>query len=333
MSKTTSYILLSVICSSIYQVAHASSLLELPALVFESKKNDVQSDKHESCASKSTIHRGQRHFSPTVFHTPIVRQGGNCRLQDENRKTLAKVPCEFKKHCDMQGVCFLKKGHQLVGYNFIKKKRGVEVYAEVDSSRCPYGYGVWSKEHNRSVCMDPYRSVAADNRYHKTGTVLFFPALKGLELPDNTVHDGYMVVRSTGGAIKGKDRFDFYTGLCENPEVKSMLCKSHSFIQDLVRKGFGQTAQLRKNSHNSCFYTYYKVPDSLRNVVLAKRNYPDLPQLDVLMAHSRMQNLVGAASDLNDQQQPMRNQSVLLNAKSSTQSTIYPVESMEISTH
>lgn len=319
MKRTTSYIFLSVLCCASYQFAEAASLFELPGLTFKSTSD---SKTQESCGLKSTIHRGQRLFTPTVFHTPIVKQGGRCRLLDENRKTLAHVPCEFKKHCDMQGVCFLKKGSKLVGYNFIKKRRGVEVYAEVDSSRCPYGYGVWSKEHNRSVCMDPYRSVAADNRHHKVGTVLFFPALKGLKLPDNSVHDGYMVVRSTGGAIKGRDRFDFYTGLCENPEVKSMLCKSHAFIQDLVQRGFGQTAKIRTN--NACFYTYYKVPESLRNVVLAKRNYPDLPQLDVLMAHSRMQNLVGS------NESPTRAQSVLLNAQNS-ESTFFPMEAMEMS--
>lgn len=313
MRRTTTYIFLSVLCGSSYQFAEAASLFELPGLTFQS----TEESKQESCAQKATIHRGQRLFSPTVFHTPIVKQGGKCRLLDENRKTLAKVPCEFKRHCDMQGVCFLKKGQKLVGYNFIKKKRGVEIYAEVDSSRCPYGYGVWSKEHNRSVCMDPYRSVAADNHYHKTGTVLYFPALKGLKLPDNSVHDGYMVVRSTGGAIKGRDRFDFYTGLCADPEVKSMLCKSHSFTQDLVKRGFGQTAKLKKNS--GCFYTYYKVPESLKNVVLAKRNYPDLPQLDVLMAHSKMQNLIGAQGG------PVRAQSVLLNAQN-PESTFFPME-------
>lgn len=321
MNKATNYILLSVLCCSAYQNAGAVSLVEAPSLIVERTDHKAAG---QSCANNSTIHRQKRQFTPTVFHTPIVKNGGDCRLVDENKKTLAKVPCEFKKHCDMQGVCFLKKGSKLVGYNFIKKRFGTSIYAEVDSSRCPYGYGVWSKEHNRSICMDPYRSIAADNRYHAPGTVLFFPALKGLELPDLTKHDGYMVVRSTGGAIKGRDRFDFYTGLCENPGVKSMLCKNHSFTQNLVSQGFGQTTKLAHNK-KGCFYTYYKVPESLRNVVLAKRNYPDLPQLEVLMAHSKMQNLSGHTK-------PARSQSLFLNTEHFG-SAFFTVEHEELSSN
>lgn len=258
----------------------------------------LKSNSSDQCTSSSgIIHRQKRFFKPTVFHTPVVQAGGTCRLVDSNFKTLTMISCDLKKHCDMQGVCFLNQGNKIIGYNFIKKRKGISIYAKVDASRCPYGYGVWDKEHNRSICMDPFRSLAADNKYHKPGSVLYFPALKGLKLPDASIHDGYMTVRSAGGAIKGRDRFDFYTGLCQNPGLKSMLCKTESLVTQLVSSGFGTKQKLAHKDR--CFYAYYKVPSSLKNIVLTKRNYPDLPELEVITSQLKMGHFYGPIESKN----------------------------------
>lgn len=237
-------------------------------------------------------------FTPSVFHTPMGKTGGRCDLKDENGKVLVKINCDLKKNCLMQGVCILDhKDGKRIGYNFIKFKsyRGPSkikynqagrpykvkgrmikqsVFASFDNQRCPFGYGIWSPEHQTSICMDPFRSVAADTKYHKPGDVLFFPALRGLVLPDKSVHNGFMTVRSAGGRILGEHRFDFYTGICKKSHNKKLLCEDYGpkFFSEI---GFGGYL---KRKDKSCFYSYYKISDDLKEFVLTQRNFPNLPQ-------------------------------------------------------
>lgn len=249
-------------------------------------------------------------FTPSVFHTPMGKEGGKCELKDKDGKTLVKVSCDLKKNCLMQGVCILDhKDGRRIGYNFIKfnytnktiftktytnafagksslnqpavspvrthvVQTKQSVFAEFDNSRCPFGYGIWSEEHQTSICMDPFRSVAADTKYHKAGDVLFFPALRGLVLPDNSVHNGFMTVRSAGGRIKGQHRFDFYTGICNKNHEKKLLCQDYG-PKVFSEIGFGGYL---KRKDKSCFYSYYKINDELKDFVLTERNFPNLPE-------------------------------------------------------
>lgn len=230
-------------------------------------------------------------FIPSVFHTPMGKTGGKCELKDKDGKRLVKINCDLKKNCLMQGVCILDhKDGKRIGYNFIKFNERVNkyrnksgrlitnvvkesVFAAFDNSRCPFGYGIWSKEHQTSICMDPFRSVAADTKFHKAGDVLFFPALRGLILPDKSVHNGFMTVRSSGGRIKGAHRFDFYTGICEKNHDTRLLC------EDYGPKFFAEIglAEYLKRKDKSCFYSYYKINDELKKFVLNERNFPNLP--------------------------------------------------------
>lgn len=239
-------------------------------------------------------------FIPSVFHTPMGKEGGRCALKDKNGKTLVKVDCDLKKNCLMQGVCILDhKDGRRIGYNFIKFRhiqnydsldRASEypekiqesivkesVFAAFDNDRCPFGYGIWSEEHQTSICMDPFRSVAADTKYHKAGDVLFFPALRGLVLPDKSVHNGFMTVRSAGGRIKGPHRFDFYTGICTKNHSKKLLCEDEG-PKVFSQLGFGSYL---KRKDKSCFYTYRKINDDLKDFILTARNYPHLPETEV----------------------------------------------------
>ena len=225
-------------------------------------------------------------FIPSVFHTPIGVEGGKCALKDKRGKALVSVDCDFKKTCLMQGSCIIdtkNRGRQ--GFNFIKFKfyqNGVKqsVFTSFNHKRCPFGYGVWSKEHKKSICMDPYRSVAADPKFHKPGDVLFFPALLGLQLPDGTRHKGYMTVRSSGGLIKGPHRFDFYTGLCKSSHKKKMICNDEG-PKRFRKIGFGH---FYPSKDESCFYTYYKVQGIRKDQVLFYRNYPDLPKHSIQLS-------------------------------------------------
>ncbi len=254
---------------------------------------DPKSAGHESAFCKEFERDDDTHkFIPSVFHTPMGKTGGKCELKDKDGKRLVKVDCDLKKNCLMQGVCILDhKDGQRIGYNFIKFNKKVNkyrnksgrlitkvvkhsVFAAFDNSRCPFGYGVWSKEHQTSICMDPFRSVAADTKFHKAGDVLFFPALRGLILPDKSVHNGFMTVRSSGGRILGAHRFDFYTGICEKSHNKRLLC------EDYGPKFFAEIglAEYLKRKDKSCFYSYYKINDELKKFVLNQRNFPNLPE-------------------------------------------------------
>jgi membrane-bound lytic murein transglycosylase A len=65
-------------------------------------------------------------------------------------------------------------------------------------------------------CLIPYVSVAADPDYYQMGDIIEMPSMKGKEitLPSGRKmkHPGYFIVEDTGGAIRGRNRFDFFTG-------------------------------------------------------------------------------------------------------------------------
>lgn len=65
-------------------------------------------------------------------------------------------------------------------------------------------------------CLIPFVSVAADRRYYRMGDIIKMPQMKGREitLPNGKtmIHPGYFIVHDTGGAIKGQNRFDFFSG-------------------------------------------------------------------------------------------------------------------------
>lgn len=65
-------------------------------------------------------------------------------------------------------------------------------------------------------CLLPFFSVAADPRYYRMGDIINMPSMKDkpVTLPDGRQikHPGFFIVHDTGGAIKGPNRFDFFTG-------------------------------------------------------------------------------------------------------------------------
>ena len=60
----------------------------------------------------------------------------------------------------------------------------------------------------------PYHTIAADLKSHPVGTFIFIPKAKGLLLPDGRIHNGFFVVRDTGGAFRnvGYARIDLFVG-------------------------------------------------------------------------------------------------------------------------
>ncbi|MBC7754612.1 MAG: hypothetical protein H7Z71_10270 [Moraxellaceae bacterium] len=90
-------------------------------------------------------------------------------------------------------------------------KKDVVIMKNDDKTRnCPTTIG------RSGECMLTYISVAADANYYHMGDLISMPALKGkkMKLPDGSLftHPGYFRVDDVGGAIDGRNRFDFYSG-------------------------------------------------------------------------------------------------------------------------
>lgn len=77
-------------------------------------------------------------------------------------------------------------------------------------------------------CLLSYFSIAADvssGSGNRMGDIIEMPQLKGTKvtLPDSgkvIEHPGFFIIHDVGGAIKGSNRFDFFTGL-DNPYTKN----------------------------------------------------------------------------------------------------------------
>lgn len=111
----------------------------------------------------------------------------------------AKPCAKFKRQVRLQGSGTLP-GNKILTY---KGKT-------VSLGSCDTAFGASGK------CLTPYISVAADPRYYSMGDIIQMPSMRGLviTLPNGKtmIHPGYFIVQDTGGAIRGPNRFDFFTG-------------------------------------------------------------------------------------------------------------------------
>jgi hypothetical protein len=152
----------------------------------------------------------------------------------------------------MQGSCYVDSHYAkqlLAGFH---SRGGIYIVESLPQFECPFGVGV------RGACLDPYYSIAADLRYHSAGEVLFFPALEGLPLPTGETHSGFMIVRDSGGAILGPDRFDFFTGFDEPSSSRNIFSQS----------GFGDQSNK---------LDYVKVPEDKAIEFRSLRAFPSVP--------------------------------------------------------
>ncbi len=152
-------------------------------------------------------------LTPTVYFLPtMVQDLSLCRFTsrkmiEPNGKVLVTVCPEQHDQCLLQGTCKIVKGKESITLHFNSRVKGVAFFNQVQLDECPFGFGV-----RESLCLDPYFSVAADLSFYRPGDVIYVPAVRGLILADGRIHNGYFIVRDTGGAIKGLGRFDFFIG-------------------------------------------------------------------------------------------------------------------------
>lgn len=204
----------------------------------------------------------------TIYYLPVYGEKRNCPKQeisvvkDEQDKILTQLCRDEVFNCALQGSCFYlgKEGVRLFAYKKMVKVQVPETKKIISQPRfrlnksfsmCPQGMGA----HN--VCLDPYRSIAADPKFHKIGDVIYIPILKDQKLPDGEIHDGYMIVRDTGGAIKGEGRFDFFIGFDDY--------HGHLF------------SKLNLSDKKSSHFEYHLVPEEIAQKVRTARRYPLAP--------------------------------------------------------
>lgn len=197
-------------------------------------------------------------LTPSVYYiTQSDSDSENCAtmrsLLDEGGKPLAKVCKDFFKRCILEGTCKIIEGDSSFILNYTQTIQDIPRFVKIDSDRCPYGLGV------SQICLDPFYTVAADLNYHKAGDVLFIDKLKGIKLPNNEVHTGYVIVRDRGGGIKGPNRFDFFTGTFEYTDPKNSVSQ----------QGFSSTTN---------HYPYEKIIGTKAEEIRKLRNFPLLPK-------------------------------------------------------
>jgi len=167
------------------------------------------------------------------------------------------------KACNMQGTCQVEVQGKKEILNVDTVVNGVRRFKVITKSACKYGNGARRDHTNRKfskMCLDPFYSVAADLTIYKLGDVIFLAAAKGLKLPNGEIHDGFFIVRDAGGNIKGKGRFDFFTGFyspsnSENPFTQIKLHSKQSYPQ------------------------YEHISENEVSEIIKRRNFPSLVEL------------------------------------------------------
>lgn len=171
-------------------------------------------------------------------------------------KALLNVCPSTLKSCAMEGTCEVKQGGRTTLFNVVAKK--VQKYKVVSNEVCPFGFGT------HSICLDPYYTVAADPDFYQPGTVIYVPAIRGLELPNGKKHHGYLVVRDRGDnttdrGVKGIGRFDFFTGHTN---------KLFDSVNPFARVGLASRASKLQ---------YQRIQGGLADRIRQIRGYPGLP--------------------------------------------------------
>lgn len=198
--------------------------------------------------------------TPTIYYIPqfdlsqqTCEASSQKKLKDSEGLVLFSVCSSIYDACLMQGTCeiIFRKERALV--NVSGRVNSDYRFKKVINKTCSFGFGG-----GKEICLDPYHSIAADLSIYKLGQVIYIPTAVGLALPDGTRHDGYFVVRDSGGNIKGYGRFDFFTGFLGN----------HKQSNPFAQIGFSD-----KETH----VQYYVLSEQESAEILKKRNYPKLP--------------------------------------------------------
>jgi 3D (Asp-Asp-Asp) domain-containing protein len=206
-------------------------------------------------------------LKPTMYYVPqedAIKCEGRYRsveytgaeksnVLDPEGRVLATVCTRFLKTLDMEGTGILKdRGAGKVTVNFAARVDGEIRYRAV--KRCIYGEGI-----RPDLCLLPYHTIAADNKVHKINEIIYIPRAEGIVLPDGTLHEGYFIVRDTGGAFDGigAQRIDLFTGL--EPDINNVFSRA-GFNHNTPMEAFkvnGESAEIIRERLQARFGDIY----------------------------------------------------------------------------
>ena len=219
----------------------------------------ASAEPKEEATSDLNLYTGYQTLISTVYYIPFYNLdrpytcSGNEKkftVRTTDKKPIAVLCHNHIKNCMMQGSCAVIKDKKRLLLNYRSLSGKEPLFALLEQTECPYGRGP------KSVCLEPFYTVAADLNFHKMGDVIYVPELKGITLPNGEIHDGFFIVRDTGGRIKGKNRFDFYTGF--TPYMDSYNPFTNAGVQD-KKKGLHYLSV---------------ISPWLQNKIKTKRSYP-----------------------------------------------------------
>lgn len=220
--------------------------------------------KRYSRAPKKVLSESQKakFITPTIYHISDFSAVDNSKCSDAGEINLRKAKDNIVKvklcnkvyrGCRMQGSCYINYNGQKTMINYHKKvSDGLTQFMLVDRSECKHGMGDSSdgRQTFKTMCLDPFYSVAADTSIYPLGTVIYIQAVRGTALPDGSTHDGYFVVRDSGGNIDGQGRFDFFTGdvglNASNPFLDLGLGGEANFDYNVVSNSEGDVVRERR---------------------------------------------------------------------------------------
>lgn len=197
-------------------------------------------------------------LKPTVYYFVVINEDkkscdSKIGLHGAGGKKLISVCLRTHQACALQGSCGVVQNGRTYFFNIIGRFQNQERFFQIEEDGCKYGYGV------NSSCLDPFYTLAADLTIYKPGEVIYIPSVVGMELPDGSKHSGYFVIRDQGRGIKGRGRFDFFSGEFYWADPQNPLYKI----------GF---SDVKTN------VPYYRVKGETAKAVLANRAYPNLPK-------------------------------------------------------
>lgn len=146
------------------------------------------------------------------------RGGEPAVLRDPRGRVIATTTRKFKLDLVRQGTGWLRDGRTV---NYVKKVAGESRFR---ISRSKYGLA------STGCRLVPYRTVAVDPRFVKLGTKISIPQLKGMTLPDGTIHDGVFVAADRGH-FRGA-HVDFFVGA------------GSKGARPFIRKGYGSRSHV-----------------------------------------------------------------------------------------
>jgi 3D (Asp-Asp-Asp) domain-containing protein len=107
-------------------------------------------------------------------------------LRDPAGNVIAHTTRKFKIDLVRQGSGWLRDGRTVV---YISRVKG-ESRFRVTSTK--YGLG------STGCPLVPFRTIAVDPHFVELGSTLYIPQMKGVHLPDGTIHDGNFIASDRG---------------------------------------------------------------------------------------------------------------------------------------